>query len=465
MAPYRDGALKHNDFFLTPILLLTISALLYVGSFVFPFTCAGGVFLFLIPLFYLGFNNQLRAVHGFYWGVMVYSVHLSAFFFIIYQQLNDTVGRCAGPLIMLSYVVIYVIGWFWILKKVAQKIPSIELKVIASSVITAGYFWFMYAGVFWFFGSWLGYCFCHPLLPLAVHSPWLAYMPRIGLWGLTGCLIGWQAALVGWLIKRRWHLLVAAGMMMAIFWCGWFGEKKMISFPRWLSYVGYLSSAYATTTNPLQVAAEINLSIEKLRRRCPQLRAIIMPESSFPFALNECPQSLALWAQNGLKGEVHFFIGGNRQGKEGDLYNCLFHIYQGRIIQHYDKKFPMIFTEYIPYNNSFLNKLSLRFWPQKKPFKPGLSDPILFVGDDMICIPQICADLFLGQLSDIDNSIDVAVPILCIANDRWFCATPYMATLMRLYAQLIIILTRRTMLYVAHTGMWWIDENGSKKLS
>ena len=182
-----------------------------------------------------------------------------------------------------------------------------------------------------------------------------------------------------------------------------------------------------------------------------------MPESSCQFCLNTHKYVIDLWCSNILGDNIDLLIGGPCQ-EGGKIYNCLYHISQGKIKKVYKKTNLMPFAEYVP-----------RFWNNFECFKklffqdPGLSsefnaefsggqDNNVFFNccENTTFRPLICSDFFTIKRRDLKNFLNTDSFVLLLPiNDNIF-PMQYLRDLMLLQAKLEAIKMHRDILYVGY---------------
>ncbi len=149
-------------------------------------------------------------------------------------------------------------------------------------------------------------------------------------------------------------------------------------------------------------------------------------------------------------------IGSHRRtGKK--LFNSLYYIKGGRIIYSYDKNLLFPFIEYIPFNifnNTWAKNLFLK---EPNAFVSNGVDHCDWVeiAPDLIFFPLICFDFYCGNRASLPEGITV----LLLVNDSWF-SYRYMKNLMFLYARFVACQSRQPILYISHTGGYWINRSG-----
>ncbi len=101
-------------------------------------------------------------------------------------------------------------------------------------------------------------------------------------------------------------------------------------------------------SQPYERAQEVCHALIDARQRCPQAELFILPESTFPFPLNEHLYALSMWFAH--EPNAHIVIG-SHYVEHQKLYNCAYVLHQGRIIHRYVKAALLpFFEEHVPFN-------------------------------------------------------------------------------------------------------------------
>jgi apolipoprotein N-acyltransferase len=193
-----------------------------------------------------------------------------------------------------------------------------------------------------------------------------------------------------------------------------------------------------------------------------QLDLILGAETCLPCALNKEESLSALFDNVGAGRSPLVFLGAYRsEGKA--LFNTVYCIDRGRIIFHYDKRFPLPFLETY-YKNPLLvrkNKsLQGLFFPQEKlPYTAGKEVKALSLyvsGTRYQAHFAVCADFFcVRQKEPVGRN-----PLLIVlANDTWFHGKS-IATSMFRYAVLWAVCHQIPVLYVSCQKAAWIERTG-----
>jgi hypothetical protein len=326
---------------------ITLSALLGAAAFIQPLWFAELVFIFLIPLFYaiLKYQFFLSYKEGFWWGILFYLIFFSGFFCVIINK-----GHGPGRWLAILFLLFYASGtsalWFEFARRVIIFLKNYTINptiILASwASVTWLYFYWIDKAFFCIFGNCEGNQINHPVVPLAIRSAWLYILPFLGK-NFFFALIVSVAALFSLALIQNCRKKLIIGILCCVpFLIGWIPFLQKNSIPPWVKNIGCIVP-YTHDANPWVAAEHIMFLLEDFQKKNSEINCIIMPESSFKFPLNLYKQCLSLWPLDG----VSLLIGSHR--KEGDyLFNTLYHIKKGIIIDLYDKYHTFFFTEYVP---------------------------------------------------------------------------------------------------------------------
>jgi apolipoprotein N-acyltransferase len=435
------------------------SALLGAGAFLQPVYCGWFVFIYLIPFFYSVATRSdatyahYRFIDGLLWGCIFFGLHMHGLLQVI---LDHAQAKGIGILLwclLIVYCSFYAGIWFWC----AATFSSFFLKPIARIfcwvLVSFCFFFFVEQGILWIFGRLEGYPFAIPLLPLASHPSWLFWLPYFGSGCLTIVLLLIPAFFSLYLIHKslfyRWAIVVT----VLPFLSGWFLHEEKIKIPHWIKEIGGVVPHLTFNNNPFECAQEITYCLMNYCEKNPKARILILPESSYPFALNEHPEAVEMWAQNVLFEDKILLLGSHRRsGKE--LFNTFYCIKQCRIIFFYDKKHTIPFIEYLPPPWNKLKILQSLFLNKKEQFNVSQKPRNSFSPTKKVTmLPYICSELFFAK--NKENSQD---PIICLINDSWFSGS--MCTLLHLVACYKALSWNQDILYVAQSKICLINKNG-----
>ena len=431
--------------------LLSCSAALAALSFIYPSYFAFLSCVYLIPLLYVLQKTGATLWHGFFWGIIFFSLQHLGLIELVWNK-----GHGHFRLLAIAMLILWSsfhAGLWFLAVKMSFSISSNSLYKTASAT-TATFLFYVYMGsfVFWpLLGVPIGNCLGSPLLPLAQYSVFIYGLSIFGQNILLFCLILAQYALLNYVMQKGRAWLFITGMCMAPFIFGFFKVGR--SAPNWIERIGYIMPPAQTIEHPLERGAAINRAMQQAVIDRPNVHTFLMPESTCQFCLNEYPEIIELWKINAGKNKT--LLVGSPRADQQKRFNSLYKIEGGRITKYYDKSLLMPLTEYIPNNlKKFFNTKEL-FLNNKKEFSTSVNSPhFLEIDAQLTVIPKLCSELFFYPYNE---AADLATyPILFAVNDSWF-AMDYLKHLMLLFAIFQSVLLQKEIIYVCHTSAIWID--------
>ncbi len=388
---------------LNAILLIFLSTLLLNLALIFPYRFYFLVFIYLIPLLYLNEKKKLNMYKGIFWGIFFYTIHFYYLFILIYEKGEGQFRLFFIPIIIL-YFSIYSGIWFFLSSQLSYLIKNRSLGLIISTYL---YIWFIYNYIFWIFQEKSGYVFSLPCLPLVHNSRFLSYLSICGL-GFCICYI-LILNLFLYFSTRNKKILVICLMFVIIFLYNPL-DLRVEEDP----LKTYTLKVNAKNKNPYELAQSIKWAIIDLANKIDsEPKVILMPESSFPFALNDYIEVIEWWYYDLKDKTIHIILGSHR--REGALlFNTVYHLYEGKIINFYDKTNLMFFSEKIPTLWKKLYIFNDLFLKDCQEFSSGDKNSYFNIGEikSSVCI---CSDLFLNKQIQTDCDI-----ILLFMNYSWF---------------------------------------------
>src|SRR3990167_1795755 len=144
------------------------------------------------------------------------------------------------------------------------------------------------------------------------------------------------------------------------------------------------------SNGPIERALDIKEAIESSLKKDPNIKNIFFTESTFPYPLNKFLYILNWWPQG-----IHiFFCGHWKVGKK--LANRAFHIFNGEIIEFYDKRRLIPVFEYVPCFLKFIPELKKQFIGTKEFIYSKKSGFFTINGKKYNIL--ICSDLFFKSI-------------------------------------------------------------------
>ena len=335
---------------------------MYAGTFVGATFLWPLSFLCYIPLFQIQFISMKQAAQsGLVWGLFAYGCTLSALLDVAIKMGDNSFLSYVCAITFLVYFACGSVLWFvgaFLLSAIAKN------RLIGWFIATIVYVVFMYEiGLIGLTGGWHGYPLMLPLVPLAQFPPLLGLLSFFGYGGLLCFLLVFQLG-VAYKKKELIFLGLApfiGGMLIK--------EKKEPSF---LHEIIIPIAHRFKEKLPYERAQEVCQVLLKAEENFPKGMVLVLPESAFPFPLNEHLYALKMWHNNGNLFEKYLVVPSHyKKAKEDVLYNSVYVLYKGRIIVRYDKKLLVPFFE-APSWNFFLNEFHHLFLQGKEIFTPGL---------------------------------------------------------------------------------------------
>lgn len=438
---------------------LALSALLLSLSYYYP-PAAPCIFLFMIPIFCLVISGQdsLSFKEGCLWGMFFFTTHFFGIFYLLYEHAQGSFKFLAGVLLWLNGVVHAGI-WFWLAAQLALiKWGNVVWRLSCWIAITLLFFFWLKNFILLPAGCLQGYCFGNPIVVLAANPRFLQLLPYLGEGGLLLCVLLFSACAALAIKQRRllcWGLCFVFVLPFVYGFCIFFQENP----PAYLASCAYASPP-DEATHPLDCAQELNEIFDNVLQKNPDARIIFAPETSYPFPLNKHPAMVELWYNNAVPEDVYVCIGSQRE-EAGKLYNCLYLLLQGRIIKFYDKICRMPFTEYVPLFCKNTPSFKELFLKNKKGFSTGRNSAVFFSPNDLFSfVPSICSDLFFGHIPDHLMHTDAWVVVV---KDRWFSCS-YMKNLMKFYAIMKAIESKKDLFYIGSYEGIWISNRGNQRI-
>ncbi len=433
--------------------LVCFSALLAVAAFLFPFYCAECIFIFLVPLLYLLFSNTSSITYkdGLLWGTVFYLLFFIDIYLLILHKGFGLI-KVAAILFLFTYSICIVLCWFFIAQLLCSYCPKENRisKIACWGFATYLYGVFIETSFFFIFGSWEGNSLHHFIIPLAIRYQWIYYIGLVGTNIFFFFIIMVNIFITITLAHKKY--LYAS---LVLFFCAllfyaaeWLQDKKLTQQP-WFNKFGCIA-LQTSTNNPIDAAEKIMHAFHAFQEQFPECVYIVMPESSFSFPLNMQKKYISLWESPSKM----VFIGAHRY-ENNSLYNTLYCIYDGSIIDYYDKMHCMFFTETIPTLWSSIPGADTLFLSNKQPFVAGTTKKSLEIPAIGCIKPLICSDLFFNYAKLESDQI-----YLCIVNDSWF-AHGYIPNLMFLHAKVVASLKNSIIIYCAYRHCVLITAQGN----
>jgi hypothetical protein len=446
---------------LTNCFFFLSSTLLYFLPFYSSPHCWWMIFIFPIPFLYTATLHNISFIHGYVWGLCVYTLHLTGG---IYTLLVMAHGAWLKICIFIIFLLLYqalvpallcAIA-AWIIKRYAVQSYYVRLT-IWSIVLFLFFIWTDWYSL-WIFGVKEGYPLMHPLLPLAQHPQLLLLVPWCGKLVVTGLLLLVPLSCVAVaLYKNGYTICLLCCALLPWILCWQYGNMHFHN-QAWQSRITSLPCIICCSGN------DITSTVKLMAHHCKQLITvhdavdiIIMPESACNYAQFVCnADQLQLLSANYIGKKIHIIFGASRQHDDA-YYNTMYWVYDGLLHGYHDKKHAMLISETLPWWIS--DQLYDVYFTQTPPITRSVKDrSLFFLSSTLICVPYICSELFYAEHPDNDYGGKL---VIAIVNDALF--VDYIAVLLVLLARYRALSWRQTIVYVSYIQSLFVDEWGMTK--
>lgn len=440
-------------------ILLIFSAILHHIPFIYS-GLWGLIFLFPLPLLYLGLIQQLSFMQGFIWGFILFSLHLYEGICMVsrlsgeYAALGFAMGFCIVVYQALFPGILFY-GTTRFIKRFSIAIPFIRISIWVFSLLIL--IWWIDQCSLSLFGIREGYPLMHPLIVLA-HRPYLLFLlPILGKQLMTILFMMVSASLV----LVFWYRNIRAVFFCIVICSVWllsglleYKKKLVIDWHHRIKSLPCM--AYSTGRDPRTTMNLMGRYIRNILQDYPETTLIIMPESALNIMNFEHKSELLdLWHDKYIGKPIHIVFGTCRLHND-KYYNTVYWVYNGVLQAYYDKKHAMLMTERL---TDWMDYDCMR----GIYFKEGISIScscnermVLRVSDDIAFIPYVCSEFFFTEYpDDCYNNI----PIIVMVNDTLLHGT-YVNKLLLLLARFKAIQWQRVIVYVSYARSVIIDKHG-----
>jgi len=443
-------------------LLLMMSAVLYALPFLFTERLWWVVFLFPVPLFYLGNKTTLFFIQGFVWGFIAFLMHMSGEIWVLMMMSHEwwLVGLMLGILMVLYYALLcgacfWITGYGIQFFEVKRPIFRLGMWFVALELLIIGIDEYS----LWIFGVQEGYPLIHPLL-LLVHKPFLLYLlPCLGKYLLTMLFLLVSFSLTVLIIYKNGKALLLVCCVVGVWLLGW-GQavsQEPVLWQRRIQSVPCM--VYSTGNDPLVAIKIIASHLKKIIDKYPETDIIIMPESSCNIEnVADISELLLLWSDAYIGKKIHFLFGASCW-RDGKYYNSLHWIYNGVLQDCFHKKHAMLISERLPcwLDNDYVRAL---YFSTSPPIEVCDCPRKKLILDNDVFIPYICSEFFFNERADEYAE----VPLIVVVNDSLFTSSIYslyISRLLILLARFKAIQWQRDIVYISYTESLFIDKKGN----
>lgn len=434
---------------------VALSASLYALAFIFPVYFSWTSYLWLFLIWCYNRTKKLSFAVGAFWGAIFFSMHMSWIGYIICSR-GSGYFRIIVYLLTVVYFSAFSGMWF-AGQQYLYNLVVYQSQKLSSRILPVFYLclWFATTTLFlsivqytslWILGNCEGYPFIHPLLPLITY----AWCKNLVAW--TGSLVAWviifllQAFLyVIFLYRSKVYAFLLFCLFALFCFLGPVYEQTS-QFPFSMCYISPCEFEAMPKLTPAQVFYAISRVIDA--KSNSNFQFIVMPESSFPFDLEVWSDYLCAWTSL-LHEQSSIILGAHRKTADGSVYNCVYVIRNGLIVQRYDKRHLVFFTERIPKWFGELPFFTTLFTSNDNVFclpcndaGDAYSDVIVLDGKSPMQL-FVCSELYFEAKKAYGT-----MPILFLTNDDWF-GLPYAQNLAHRYALLFAVQSGVSLIYVA----------------
>ena len=422
------------------------------------------IFLFLIPNFFV-IQQKKGGVfwYGFLWMISALTVHSSGVFYCIITKASQWYGGVILMLIILFYYGMCGGIWWLLLGKVSKGHVIVQSGIRA--FVTVLFFFFITHLSFFIVGLLQGYILFFPLIPLAHFSYSWGLLLMQNVWGVLFALCCLQELCMTYcrcIVVRS----IVINVTIAMLSCHYY--QILVNSGIQEHYIGSLNSTEIVCFKGTNVQQH---PYDRAHYWCEQMmraqentavKLFILPESSFPFAVNEYPYVTYMWQKNILQSEDQLIVCGAHFRERDVLFNSFFVINKCRITQRYDKLHLVPLFEYLPKFTLIQPVIKNLFFHKKELFSQRKNESVQIISiDKMTFIPVLCSEIFWNDYSDFLQKLnrDDSISFICLLRDDHFGLFPFYK-LMLLAARFRAIHEKRKILYCSFLLAYLIENNG-----
>lgn len=425
--------------------LLISSATLYA----LPFFCISklwwSIFIFPLPLLLMCMHQRMRFMHGFVWGLVLFSLHLIGVFPYLTTIAGDSVLlRLAPVACILIYLPLISGVFFWATQHIItlfswQSSPSYALAIWILALYKYLYALANFSLIV--FGRSEGYALLDPLIPLTAYPPLLSLLPLLGQLTFLLAFVSTAASLV-WIIVTRTLRSCIPLASLIVFWLINIAQHPAPEpTPPWLATLVMLPTTFPETESPFKARNEALVEVQQLVQKFPCVEVVITPESAFYAEQFHDPALHSIFDQDHIGKKIYLVMGAFARN-DNNYYNCLHVVHDGTIEHTFYKRHAMLLTERLPllFDSAYTRS---HYFAQTPPISIGTKErPLIQLTDQISFVPYICSELFFNEEPD---DLYPYTPILALCNDRW--CWHYFADVMYHAAQLKALVWQRPVIY------------------
>jgi hypothetical protein len=433
------------------MLMLLLSAIIYSLSFISPKYFGWLIIFWWLPC--VIFFKKYSFGSGFIWGLIVWGSH---FIWLLFLLINKSYAHWSLAFLLYFLIIIFfsfTSGFlFWGYSGI--------VKLFKDNFLTRAFVlllsWLLYINIILNFGSVItgkleGYPFANPLIPLVNYkfiAKIILFFSHIYIVSPGGSstpeYLKSSLDKISFISPASWG---AGGLVTEAQGPIGCGQSVFHELSRLLSHNTVGESAPIVVDSPT-----VSKESGALVKSSDKLKIICAPESTFPFSLNKYPEILLLWSGI-LPKKTHFFLGA-QMTVDKKIYQVVYWINQGRIINCYVKKHRVPFVEYMPKFWRIITPFTNIFLKEHDAFaKPreGIGVKSFRFSHDFSFYPQVCSELFYINSGDTRGTSqkEKAKVILFFVNDSWFIN--FFKDWLERLAYLRALVTQCPIIYCAHS--------------
>jgi hypothetical protein len=420
------------------------------------------IFFFPIPLLYVVLQEKVSYIHGFIWGISVYSFHLSGVLWgTIILAKGSYIVRIIPALFIIIYQSLYTGLWFWFMGYINDRYTLQKkryLHCIVWIISLCIYTFWLDRYCLFLFDRLEGYSLMHPLLPLAEKPMLLCLIPYGGKICFTLLLYSFAGLCTLFLLHPSWYTVFLC-LLSVIPWCIsiWLWTNHVPTIPTWLNGIVCLPKKFPDIENISFSARLLREEVRCILQKYPEVHIVFAPESSIytHYLFNE--PSLVNHLSPPEIGKPLQLLIGSFYDDDGKYRNTCYWVKDGIMQQRFDKRHAMVLIERIPslFKSNIIKDMYFTQMPEI--ISSNNIRPHFNVSDTLCVVPYLCSELFFNEYPD--DPYDCT--ILLLANDTW---TPsrYIRDLMYLAARFKALQWQRGIIYITYYYHSFFDVYGNE---
>lgn len=433
------------------ILSALASSIAYIGGWWALALCGG-----LAPLFYGVIKKVAFSFwHGWWWATIMFCS--TRWWMITYiTEHGYGHGIYVAAIFIYIYWCLQAGMWFWLTRIVAESVRQGRALCVWGLSLWLYYIW-LAKGVWFIFGKMQGDIVAFPLICLTDFPRSLWLLPYLTMYGLLAIMVLMNIAIALFCKKPGWSGLLVIGAM-APFLSGYLWSEDRTNAPAWLSKIAYvIPGEMGQSCHPLDRGQELAEKIMTCLERYPYANLVVLPESSYPWALNVRPVIVSILQQALIPGSIVCLGAHKKRGSE--TYNAIFILSNQGIIADYVKKNLVPVAEEIPAWAEYIPCIKGLFFKKQVGFRAAHTLRTALPFAEQCLLPLICSELFMG---DHMQPVPVGTTYIAFLHDKLVAGWggDMLQGLMKKGAIFKAMACRAPLIYVGDKGAWYVDSNG-----